>query len=94
VSTTRKRPNRRRELLGVTDDDYARMLAEQGGHCALCPSMPKTRELHVDHDHATGHVRGLLCFRCNHVLHSWMDSAWALRLAEYLRRAEADGAHG
>ncbi len=47
--------------LGITDDGYAAMLAEQGGGCAICGSTPKTRRLHVDHDHASGRVRGLLC---------------------------------
>jgi hypothetical protein len=83
MSPTKPR-NRRRELLGVTDEDYARMLAEQDGHCALCPSMPKTRELHVDHDHKTMQVRGLLCYRCNKVVTGWVTREWALRLAEYL----------
>lgn len=50
---------------GITRAQYDAMLVSQGGGCALCNAPPKTRALHVDHDHATGRVRGLLCFRCN-----------------------------
>jgi hypothetical protein len=53
----------RAKALGVTADEYARLLAAQDGHCALCPNVPKTRRLHVDHDHATGRVRGLAVLR-------------------------------
>ena len=38
------------------------MIAEQGGRCAICEEKPAE---HVDHDHATGEVRGVLCFTCN-----------------------------
>lgn len=74
--------------LGVTDDDYARMLAEQDGRCAIagCVKTPKTRRFHVDHDHASGRVRGLLCHWHNRVLPR--KSADALAMAEYLARFE------
>lgn len=46
------------------------MLAAQGGHCALCPATESRPgfALSVDHDHASGHVRGLLCAPCNKIL--------------------------
>lgn len=75
----------RAKALGVDDAEYARRLAAQGGTCALCPNVPKSRRLHVDHDHKTGRVRALLCFRCNRAIHSWMTPGWALRLSVYLR---------
>jgi hypothetical protein len=80
--------NPRWAKLGFTDADYARLLEAQDGHCALCPNEPKTRKLHVDHDHGTGKVRGLLCHRCNRVVWPWVTSEWALRLFGYLRDAE------
>ena len=53
---------------GLTPEDYDRMLAAQGGRCAICgtdnPGGQGNR-LHVDHDHETGRVRGLLCQGCN-----------------------------
>jgi hypothetical protein len=79
-----RKPTRAAQL-GVTDADYARMLAAQDGHCALCPSIPKTRRFAVDHDHKTGTVRGLLCHRCNRVMWAGgITSAWCLRAAAYL----------
>jgi hypothetical protein len=80
---TQRKPKRSKEL-GVTDAEYARLLAAQGGHCALCPNTPKTRRLHVDHDHATGRVRGLLCYVCNRSLPASRDAYWHVRAARYL----------
>lgn len=72
---------------GITLEQYARMFLRQGGGCALCSVPPKTRALHVDHDHTTGRVRGLLCFRCNHLrVGPARDAEVTLyqRLVEYL----------
>lgn len=71
----------------LPEPDYLRLLAEQGGHCALCPSTPKNRRLHADHDHKTGRVRGLLCHRCNRALAAWVSSQWLCRAAVYLGAA-------
>jgi Recombination endonuclease VII len=79
----RRKPTRAKQL-GVSDDEYARMLAAQNGGCAICGSPPKTRRLHVDHDHASGKVRGLLCHRCNRALPTWIDEFWLCRAAMYL----------
>jgi hypothetical protein len=55
-----------RRTFNLTQADYERMLAEQGGACAICGRKPRpSKHLHVDHDHDTGRVRGLLCFSCN-----------------------------
>jgi len=80
----------RASQLGVTPADYEVMLAGQDGHCALCPSTPKTRRLHVDHNHRTGVVRGLLCFGCNRTLPYYKDSDWLSKAASYVARFEED----
>lgn len=57
-----------RYVYGITTADYDRMLAEQGGCCAICGTAEvgaARRYFHVDHDHTTGRVRGLLCVKCN-----------------------------
>ncbi len=78
-----RKPTRARAL-GVSDEDYERLLAEQDGHCALCPNRPKTRRLHVDHDHRTGEVRGLLCYVCNKYLPATRGADWHLLAAGYM----------
>jgi len=77
------KPTRAKQL-GVSDDEYARLLEAQGGGCAICGAKPKTRRLHVDHDHKTGKVRGLLCHRCNRALPTWVTPAWLYEAHAYL----------
>lgn len=81
----------RAKALGVTDDEYQRLLDQQGGHCALCPNTPKRLKkdgtpyrLHVDHDHKTGEVRGLLCWPCNDSLPYHRDAKWLYNAALYV----------
>jgi hypothetical protein len=65
-----------RRRYGITLADYNKFLEEQQGLCAIChkpetitkPGEEKPFALAVDHDHKTGKVRGLLCFRCNQFL--------------------------
>lgn len=67
---------------GLTPDAYGRLLAEQGGVCAICATGTK---FDVDHDHESGAVRGLLCRRCNLLLGNVADDSALLRAAaEYL----------
>jgi hypothetical protein len=68
---------------GLTENDYQQMLAKQQRACALCQVSGK--RLHVDHDHATGRVRGLLCSGCNMALGKFRDSPeLLLRAARYV----------
>lgn len=82
---TARKPTRAKGL-GVSPEQYEVMLAGQDGHCAICPSTPKTRRLNVDHDHPTDTVRGLLCHRCNRALPTWVTPAWLRAAADYLER--------
>ncbi|WP_243708993.1 endonuclease VII domain-containing protein [Actinomadura sp. GC306] len=73
---------------GVTEEEVERMIAEQGGVCVICL---RAEAKHVDHDHMTGLVRRILCFKCNGGLGQFEDDPERLRLAaEYL---ELDGSH-
>lgn len=69
---------------GVTLADYDAMLERQDGKCAICQTTPSTQRygvFHVDHCHASGAVRGLLCRGCNNVLGVVNDSPEALARA-------------
>jgi len=72
---------------GITPEDFKQMFEAQQGKCAICNEEPKTkRGLHVDHDHETGKVRGLLCHGCNVALGSFKEDVTLLNKAiEYLR---------
>lgn len=74
---------------GLTPDTYDELLAAQGGVCAICCGPPKGRpgvsgtSYHIDHDHTTGAVRGLLCNTCNSGLGNFKDDPE--RLADAIR---------
>ena len=81
----------------ITPDDYYRMLDEQGGVCKICKGHEKAanKRLAVDHCHATGKVRGLLCGCCNCLLGNARDKISTLAEAiKYLTVAESADAVG
>jgi hypothetical protein len=74
-----------RRTFGISTDDYDRLLAAQGGGCAICGKRPGNISLHVDHDHETGAIRGLLCVGCNNALGQFRDSTELLaRASDYV----------
>lgn len=76
-----------RRKYGITTLDYEEMLRAQGEACAICRSKDnKGRRFSVDHDHETGRVRGLLCFKCNTALGQFGDNVPGLNaVIDYLR---------
>jgi Recombination endonuclease VII len=73
-------------VYGLAQGDYQRLYVMQGARCAGCRRSTGTaRRLAVDHNHATGEVRGLLCKPCNRMV-GWFrdDPETFLRLADYL----------
>lgn len=92
-----------RRAFGITLAEYREMLVGQGGVCAICGEPPTvalgipTRRqgravrprLVVDHNHATGEVRGLLCAPCNRGIGFLGDTADGVRRAlAYLEERE------
>lgn len=71
----------------IAPADYDRMLAEQGGKCAICLEPAGEKHFSVDHCHTTGKVRSLLCRKCNTGLGSFRDSIPLLQTAiDYIQR--------
>ena len=72
---------------GLTKATYDRMLADQGGGCAICGKefgmirAGKRLRLAVDHDHLTGAVRGILCADCNRGIGMFKDDPRLLQAA-------------
>jgi hypothetical protein len=55
-----------RKNYGIGIEDYNNIYKQQNGLCACCERVPKPgQRLHVDHSHANGEIRGLLCTKCN-----------------------------
>lgn len=83
-----------KNLYGLTLGEHEHMLVSQGSVCKVCghPESRRHRDggsvaLHVDHDHETGIVRGLLCHKCNVGLGSFNDDPELLRkAADYIEQ--------
>jgi hypothetical protein len=63
---------------GIGADEFDELVRRQGGVCAICG---RENPEHVDHDHDTGEVRGILCFNCNGGLGQCRDSIDAVLAA-------------
>lgn len=79
----------------ITREQYDAMLSSQDGVCAICGNPETTstnrkndgsvNRLAVDHNHSTGVVRGLLCFKCNTMLaHVEKNEELITKIVRYL----------
>ncbi len=86
----RERAGHLKRKYGITLEEYEGMLAAQGGGCCICGRRPREDiSLHVDHDHSTNEIRGILCFRCNNALADFQDDQQLLaKAAAYLDRQD------
>jgi len=81
-----------RRQYGLTLDQVEQMYVAQDGKCSICEetldaSKGSGKRFHVDHCHATGKVRALLCRRCNAGLGGFRDNPdWIRRAADYIER--------
>ena len=74
------------KVRGLTGAEYDAIFERQGGRCAICRV---EANLVLDHNHATGRVRGLLCDNCNKAIGILRDDASLLeRAITYLRASE------
>lgn len=87
-----QRVNKERQraaFYGLTLEQFASMQSDQKGLCLICdnPFGDNPKNMHIDHCHSTGKVRGLLCHSCNIGLGKFKDDPELLTKAiEYLKR--------
>jgi Recombination endonuclease VII len=77
---------------GISLEQFNSLFEAQKGCCAICgkPQTEMKRRMHVDHDHATNVIRGLLCHMCNMGLGSFSDDVTKMTSAiAYLNKANA-----
>jgi hypothetical protein len=86
-----ERNSRLKYKFGISADEYDAMFAKQGSRCALCyttENQAEGKSMPVDHDHATGFVRAILCYSCNISLGKFRDDPALLRkAADYVERS-------
>ena len=72
---------------GLTADEYDAVIAKANGACELCAATD--RKLVLDHCHATGVIRGVLCTACNTSIGKLGDTSKSLlRAVAYLQKSE------
>jgi len=76
---------------GLTLEELAALLGNQGGECAICSVVitldgPRGKsKAYVDHNHATGKIRSLLCIECNTAIGKFRENTEVMRKAiQYL----------
>jgi len=82
------------QKFGISLEQYDEMLRRQNHCCAICHRHQDEikRKFAVDHDHATGRIRSLLCNFCNTSLGGFDDSIEKLeRAISYLEHHRAEG---
>lgn len=90
----RRAKRKRSRGIDITDEECILLLQAQGNKCAICEitlEYPGNRATSLDHDHATGRVRGILCLCCNLGLGSFKDSPEILDKAISYLKAFAGG---
>ena len=89
----------------MTPEQFRALVEFQAGRCAVClrilpiDRLSESRRgrspIHVDHDHISGEIRGILCYACNQGLGLYEDAPDRLRrAAAYLERPPARLAFG
>lgn len=75
----------------LTPDEFAGILADQNYVCAICKKPNTTKQnWHVDHDHQTKQVRGILCVNCNLMLGNAKDDPIVLENAIIYLKVNSD----
>ena len=84
-----KKARHYRKHYGLTLEQLEEMRQAQNGKCAICQIDPERPV--VDHCHATGKVRGILCDTCNRAIGLLKDDPEVLIAAAGYLRGGQDG---
>jgi len=78
-----KRESYLRFKYGIGCEEYEELLSKQDHTCAVCGKELKSRggHTHLDHDHITGKIRGMLCTNCNRGIGHLQESITVLEAA-------------
>ena len=82
----------RYKLQKLTKPQWLELFRKQNGLCAICGAshLEAFKGLHLDHNHKSGIIRGLLCNRCNQELGLFekygQDNETTRRFKAYLER--------
>lgn len=93
VSLSRDRKYYLKRKYGITEQEFRALLDAQGSRCRICDMAlrlagARATVAHIDHDHKTGIVRGILCQHCNTAVGYLRDSPErARRAALYLEES-------
>ena len=72
---------------GITDLEEAERIYQSSNNCALCGKPISGKNKHLDHDHKTLKIRGVLCNECNTNLSVVEDGEFLQKAYEYLKKA-------
>jgi hypothetical protein len=78
----------RQRKYNVNSEEFKAIFIAQGSCCAICKTQETSKTgWHLDHDHITGKLRGILCQHCNNGLGYFKDNIHHLAIAiSYLMR--------
>ncbi len=85
---SKKKKPHLKKLYGISLEEYNYMFSEQEGRCLGCRKHQSElrTSLHVDHNHTTGKIRGLLCRKCNSAIGLISDNINVLKtMIKYLQ---------
>lgn len=82
--------SRIKKIYGITKDRFNEMHQKQDGKCDICKKNLKDKSTHIDHNHKSGKVRGLLCNKCNQAIGLMHESKSIIKNSlAYLEKHEA-----
>ena len=91
ANPTKRRAHMRKYTYGLTEDIFQQMWTHQDGKCAICQCVLRhDGSTHIDHDHETDKIRGLLCYICNRGLGHFKDRPELFRRAANYLESSCD----